>query len=169
MENSHYWILGHKTPVRGIVGEQCPSPFPNSALHAGLGFSFPYTIRPSPLMTTISHLDSLRTQSLLSHHKESWRKFLCPSQASLHLRVSSERGKSMDPTYSTSNSALKRSGHPTRSSHSCPGKQLLLKVVKEVMQSTFCLCKASLLTKTLTTKLSHRCSYFVMRNSQETA
>lgn len=64
MENSHYWILRHKTPVRGIVGEQCPSPFPNSALHAGLGFSFPYTIRPSPLMTTISHLDSLRTHKV---------------------------------------------------------------------------------------------------------
>lgn len=75
----------------------------------------------------------------------------------------------MDLNYSTSNSTLKRSGHSTRSSHSCPKQQLFLKVVKDVTQITFCLCKASLLTKTLTTKLSHQCSYFGIRNSQEIA
>lgn len=82
-------------------GEHCPSPVSNSALLADLRFSsFPYAIRPSPPMTTISYLDSSHTKCLFSHHKENWQKFPCPYQVLLHLRVSSEGGKSTDPTYS---------------------------------------------------------------------
>lgn len=164
MKNSHYRTSKSQASCswQGKKGQQCPSPVPNSALH-----SSPYTICPSPLMATISHLDSSHTQSFFSHHKENWQKFPCPSQALLHLRVSNEGGQRVDLTYSSSNSILKRSGHPTRSSHSCPEQQVFLKAFKEVTQSTFCLYKVSLLTKTLPTKLSHQCSYFIMRNSQE--
>lgn len=79
MENSHYGILSHKLlSLAGKDGKECPRPVLNSALHADLGFSsFPYAIRPSPLMT-ISHLDSSHTQSLFSHHKENLTKVSMP-------------------------------------------------------------------------------------------
>lgn len=124
--------------LAGKDGKQCPSPIPSSALNADLGFSFfPMPLGPLhwwQFLTLILH-----ARSLFSYYKENWQKFPCPSHPSLHLRVSSEGRKSIDPTYSTSNSTLKRSGHPTMSSHSCLEQQPFLKVVKEVTQSTFCL------------------------------